>query len=286
MKHFPRVLLLLFISLFFSTVTSDPLDLLPDYVKTEDDTSSSQTNSSRISEWTERLAELYWSTFGRLTPLRRLEHQIARYGFRLRVHYGWRNITGLGLHQFPRVCAPRIGCIQLGMTAENVSAAFEASKRLRIKVLQYLFLPFSPEKMRTRFFAYRAEAPDTEVEIVPTNASTFRGVVDPSRRVVVLTHGFTDHYHKEGLQSIKGSLLRFTKGEVGTVIMVDWHRGSYFAALKNFTSDDYYTQAVANTQVLNFFIISTTTKCTSSNDCNLPVLPNRLPNVPFSSILR
>lgn len=242
----PILRLFLLLTFFFTSNTkADPLDVLPDYFN----------SPSYISGVTNFLDDLYWTTVGRLTPAARIKHELFRYETRIREHYGWKNVT-LHLHEYPKVCDARLGCIQLQMPSENVSTVFEAVQRLKMKATQFIFLPFSPEKIQTKFIAYKAEDSEKEIEIVTTNASTFSGVIDPKRRVVFLTHGFTDHYQKPSLQSIKGSLLRYSKGEVGTVIMVDWHKGSYYAAIKNFTSDDYYSQAVANTQVQFLMIMS------------------------------
>lgn len=182
------------------------------------------------------------------------ENEISSYENRIREQHGWQNIT-LRLHEYPKVCDDRLGCIQLEMPVESASTCFKAVQRYQVKTIQFLFLPFAPEKMQTKFIVYRAANPEAGVEIVTSDANTFVGVVDPKRRVVVLTHGFTDHYHKESLQSIKRSLLMYTEGEVGTVIMVDWHKGSYYETVKNFPIDDSYSQAVANIQVLIFCII-------------------------------
>jgi len=122
-----------------------------------------------------------------------------------------------------KACYPDIGC-------------FEVNGPMK----QTKILPFTPEKIGTAFYAYTASAPATGHLVDPHAAASF-SVIDASKRLVIITHGFGNSHETPELQSIKNNLLTHSNGEVGSVIVVDWKKGA---------AQPDYNEASCNTQVV------------------------------------
>lgn len=98
-------------------------------------------------------------------------------------------------------------------------------------------LPDTPEKIATVFSAFTSSAHSTEHILNPHTPSTFN-VIDPKKRLAIIIHGFGGFKAQtDELNSVKDNLLTHTNGEVGTAIIVNWHKGSaapdYIAASVN-----------------------------------------------------
>src|SRR5699024_9371218 len=78
--------------------------------------------------------------------------------------------------------------------------------------------------------------------------STFHPI-EPNKTLAFVIHGYTDDYRKPALMGIKNALLKYTKGEVGCVVMVDWSHGSDHN-VKIVNPRQSYIQSVANIQLV------------------------------------
>lgn len=98
-------------------------------------------------------------------------------------------------------------------------------------------LPDTPQKIATVFSAFTSGAPTTEHIVDAHKPATF-SAIDAKKRLAIVIHGFGGFQAQtDELNSLKNNLLAHTNGEVGTAILVNWHKGAaapdYIAASVN-----------------------------------------------------
>ena len=120
-------------------------------------------------------------------------------------------------------CYPDIGCFTLTGPMKHTE-----------------ILPFTPEKIDTKFYAYTPSSPTADHLVDPHKPATF-SVIDASKRLAIIIHGFGNSHTTPQLVSIKDNLLKHTSHEVGSVIIVDWKKGAV---------QPLYNEASTNTQVV------------------------------------
>nr|XP_027203451.1 pancreatic lipase-related protein 2-like [Dermatophagoides pteronyssinus] len=141
------------------------------------------------------------------------------------IYNSTRNLSpgGCPVCESRHVCYDDIGCFSLDGPMGHV-----------------LLLPQSPKHIKTKFLAFKPGKIDTEHEVDPYKPDTFN-VIDTSKKIAFIIHGFAESHTDEILMDAKDSLLKYRSSEIGTVIMVDWKHGATAPA---------YTQAATNTQVV------------------------------------
>ncbi|XP_008164538.2 inactive pancreatic lipase-related protein 1 [Chrysemys picta bellii] len=132
----------------------------------------------------------------------------------------------LGTARGKEVCFERLGCF-----TDNIPWAGTIERPVAK-------LPWTPEKINTRFLLYTKKNPNNFQEITATNPSTIRSSnFDPSKITRFITHGFVDQGEENWLSDM---CRRMFQVEDVNCICIDWSSGSRCQ----------YTQASNNIRVV------------------------------------
>ncbi|XP_078500020.1 pancreatic triacylglycerol lipase-like isoform X1 [Lissotriton helveticus] len=136
------------------------------------------------------------------------------------------SLSLLGTVKAKEVCYDQLGCF-----SDDIPWSGTAERPISK-------LPWSPEKINTRFLLYTRENPNNFQEISAKNPETISySNFKPSRKTTFITHGFIDQGEENWLSDM---CRRMFKAEDVNCICVDWSSGSR----------TLFTQAANNIRVL------------------------------------